>query len=133
MTPLQNTRELKPCVCVSVQRPRRKQDTQTAETMKISFIKLHQCASHSSRDSGNTISQESYIDVIIPILKRWKLRLSGPQLIMAETEFRPRSACFQSVWSPCTRQERPCFWCGISRKPAWLVVFELDFEDWMGF
>lgn len=132
MMPLQNTQELKSHGCVLVQRPRRKQDTQNAEAMKSSFIRLHRCATHSSRHSGNTVSQESYIDVIIPILERWTLRLvptAGHSRDRVQVQVCLRPECLL----PCSRQARPCFRCSTSRKAAWLVVLEQNFEDWMGF
>ena len=71
------------------QRLQGKQNVQSLQRMKCSSIRLHQRTRHCFRNSGNTISQERCLGVIILILEMWKLRLTGLQLVMAGAEFRP--------------------------------------------
>lgn len=130
MTPLQNNHKLKPGVYVPVQRLPNK-NTQRMERMKCSLIRLHRRTRPRSRNGEHHL---------IRILHRYyhlrcievETEAHRPKLVIAEAEFKPWSACLQSVCFPGTTQGRPSFQCEASRKPAWLVLFELDFEELQG-
>ena len=100
--------------------------------MKCSLIRLHRRTRPCSRNGEHHL---------IRILHRYyhlrcrevETEAHRPKLVIAEAEFKPWSACLQSICFPGTTQGRPSFQYKTSRKPPWLVLFELDFEEWTGF
>lgn len=87
--------------------------------MKCSFIGTPLSARHSSRDSGNTVSQGPSIGTIILVSDRWKLSLRLPQLVTAEAAPRPSSVWPQRACSPYVTQQRLHFQGARPRQAAW--------------